>query len=488
MQEGLAHCKILFDNQNNPVDFVYISVNSAFERLTGLKDVIGKKVTEVIPGIRELSPELFEIYGRVALTGKPAKFVLDFKPMDMHLSISVYSTEKEYFVAVFDNITEQKQIDKTKKLTEEKLAKERNLLRTLIDNMPDRIYAKDTIGRFIISNNALAIRMGLNNPEEIVGKTDFDFLPYELATQFHADEHEVIRSGKPLINREESMDDVSGAHRWNLATKVPLRDNEGIITGIVGLGREITKRKQAELQLAKYAEQLKALNDTKDKFFSIIAHDLRGPFNILLNLSDILTSEIDTLTKDEIKGYNNELRISLTKQYELLINLLDWSKMQDGRFSLKSQIVLLHKEVSNVIVSLALSASNKGIELINNVEENISVFADINMLQLVLRNLISNSIKFTKKNGWVAVAAVKNGMFVEVVVSDNGIGISEEDLNKLFKIDVSYSTKGTENETGTGLGLMLCKEIIEKHNGKIWVESKLNKGSKFIFTLPADDL
>jgi len=230
------------------------------------------------------------------------------------------------------------------------------------------------------------------------------------------------------------------------------------------------------------------LNDAKDKFFSIIAHDLRGPFNTLLNLSEILFSEIDSLSKEEIKNFNEELHNSLTRQFELLNNLLDWSKMQDGRFKLNPRNVILYKEINKVMEPLELSASKKNIKLINNVEGGISVFADVNMIRLVLRNLISNGIKFTTRDGFVAVTAKKTRLYAQVIISDNGIGIAENDVEKLFGIENNYSTKGTENEIGTGLGLTLCKEIIEKHNGKIWVESEKNEGSNFIFTLPLKEL
>ena len=147
----------------------------------------------------------------------------------------------------------------------------------------------------------------------------------------------------------------------------------------------------------------------------------------------------------------------------------------------------MHKELNKVIELLALTAKQKGIELRNNVEDDLTVYADLNMLKLVLRNLISNGIKFTNKRGFVAVSAVKKDMIVEITVSDNGVGIAEGDLGKLFRDDVRYSTEGSSKEQGTGLGLLLCKEIVEKHGGKIWFESEVNKGSIFYFTIPQNN-
>jgi signal transduction histidine kinase len=176
--------------------------------------------------------------------------------------------------------------------------------------------------------------------------------------------------------------------------------------------------------------------------------------------------------------------LSVQKQFKLLTNLLDWARLQNENFVINPKTVLLYEKLDRVIGLLSLTAKEKGIELRNNLEQDLKVKADLNMLSLVLRNLISNSIKFTDMNGYVEVSADKKGKFVEITVADNGIGIPKDDLEKLFKDDVRYSTEGTKQEKGTGLGLLMCKEIIDKHGGKIWVESEMGKGSKFIFTLP----
>jgi PAS domain S-box-containing protein len=197
-----------------------------------------------------------------------------------------------------------------RKKIEEELAAERNLLRTLIDNMPDRIYAKDIKGRFIICNDAVVKRMGMARIEDIIGRTDFDFVQHDLAAQYFENEQVIIRTGIPKINHEESMGSISGITRWNLSTKVPLRDAKGNIIGIVGMGRDITERKLAEEEIELKNELLQTINAEKDKFFSILAHDLKGPLSAFLDATQILAEEIQNMTLEEIKDITINMKES----------------------------------------------------------------------------------------------------------------------------------------------------------------------------------
>ena len=473
----------------------------------------------------------------------------------------------------------------------------------ILDSVPAWIFYKDTENCFVRVNKTFADVMQMTK-EQLEGKSCFNLYPGEQAEAFWRDDREVIASGEPKMNIIEPMDSIKGK-LWVQTDKIPYRDIQGNIIGIIAfaiditerkqaeealkesyefnssllrtipfgmdivdeegsvlfqsenlqklfkkevIGKkcwelyrddktpcrdcplrkemkigetdvrevqgvlggkifeishtcmmfqgkkaileifiDITERKQAELQIQKYTEELIASNAAKDKFHRIIAHDLRSPFNGFLGVSEILVAEIDSLSKDEIKDFNKALNVSLHKQYDLLTDLLDWSRLQNKNFVFNNETVFLHKELNKVIELLALTAKQKGIELRNNVEDDITVFVDLNMLKLVLRNLISNGIKFTNKRGFVAVSAVKKDMIVEITVSDNGVGIAEGDLGKLFRDDVRYSTEGSSKEQGTGLGLLLCKEIVEKHGGKIWFESEVNKGSIFYFTIPQNN-
>jgi signal transduction histidine kinase len=244
----------------------------------------------------------------------------------------------------------------------------------------------------------------------------------------------------------------------------------------------VNKRK-INKQLNKLNYKLKELNATKDRFFSIVAHDLRGPFHSLLAFSDALSNDIDELSTEEIKSFNTDINKSLKKQFALLNNLLDWARLQNENYKLKFEDVDLYDIINEIMDTLSFTAEQKEIKLINDVSKNIIVNADKNMLQLVLRNLISNSIKFSNVQGIIKVTSLYKEGHVEIKVSDKGVGIPSEDLDKIFRIDVHYTTQGTFNEKGTGLGLILCKEIIEKHGGEISISSELGKGTDISFTL-----
>ena len=241
--------------------------------------------------------------------------------------------------------------------------------------------------------------------------------------------------------------------------------------------------KRINKQLNDLNTKLKELNYTKDKFFSIVAHDLRGPFHALLGLSEALSEDIDELSNEEIKEYNKDINTSLKRQYELLNNLLHWSRLQNVNYALSLEKVCLFDEINNTIQTLELASTSKELSIKNDVEKDVCINADRTMIQLVIRNIISNSIKFSDKNGSIKIYSEQFDGKVKVSVSDRGVGIPAKDLDKIFKIDVQYSTAGTMDEKGTGLGLTLCKEIIEKLGGSISINSELGKGTDVSFTL-----
>ena len=230
--------------------------------------------------------------------------------------------------------------------------------------------------------------------------------------------------------------------------------------------------------------ELRELNATKDKFFSIIAHDLKNPFNSILSFTELLGGKINTMKPEAIHKGITRINGSAKSAYRLLENLLEWARSQTGQLEYKPEYFSL-KNLFEVSCNLSeSSARNKNIALKFEYGENPDVYADLNMIRTVLRNLISNAIKYTPKGGEVLVRSVLNGKHVTIYVEDNGVGIPRGTLDKLFDISEKVSTAGTENETGTGLGLLLCKEFVRKHGGKILVESETGKGSRFSFSLP----
>ena len=370
----------------------------------------------------------------------------------------------------------------------EAMDKELNMLHTLIDTVPDRIYAKDSHGMFIFCNKALVKRMGKSDRDEIIGKTDFDLVQPDLAELYYASEQEIIRSGQALINHEEPMGNISGTIRWNLLTKVPLRDNQGKIIGVIGVGKDITDRKLAQEEITLKNEMLQTINDEKDKFFSILAHDLRSPLSSFLGLTQFLTEEIQNMTLDRIKKIVISMKDSAFNIYGLLENLLEWSRLKRGIMDFNPEKVNVKEISMECIEALTESANKKEIKISYSFPDDLEIFADSHMLQSIIRNLISNAIKFTPKTGEISVsAASKPDNAIEFKIQDSGIGMNKELIDKLFVLNAKTNRKGTEGESSTGLGLLLCKEFIDKHNGNILVESKEGKGSVFSFTIPWSD-
>jgi len=249
--------------------------------------------------------------------------------------------------------------------------------------------------------------------------------------------------------------------------------------------RDITERKKAEQALRESEIRLSELNATKDKFFSIIAHDLLSPFNSIIGLTNLLDSQLKQKDYEGLEKYNSIIQSSSKQALNLLTNLLEWARTQTGKIKFNPVTFELTQEIKETINLSNISAKRKEITIQQNLPSKLPVFADKLMIHTVLRNVISNAVKFTHKGGSIKVSAEKDKDHIKILVEDNGIGIKKEHMDNLFSIDNNYSQPGTQNETGTGLGLLLCNEFIKIHSGKIDVESKEGKGSRFYFTLPA---
>jgi signal transduction histidine kinase/Tfp pilus assembly protein PilF len=238
-------------------------------------------------------------------------------------------------------------------------------------------------------------------------------------------------------------------------------------------------------QLSISQESLKQANITKDKLFSIIAHDLSSPFNSILGFSDLLKSEAKHLDANDIEEYATHINSAAHQTHQLLKNLLAWASMKQDRMDFKPVKMKLFEAGNDIIQLLDNNAKQKNIKSDNRIPEDLTVNADPDMLHSILRNLVSNAIKFTPAGGWLELSATESPAEVIVSVKDNGIGISEQNIALLFDVEKNFTMPGTANEKGTGLGLVLCKEFVEKHEGRIWVESQKGKGSVFFFSMPS---
>ncbi|MCF6268553.1 MAG: PAS domain-containing sensor histidine kinase [Melioribacteraceae bacterium] len=371
--------------------------------------------------------------------------------------------------------------------------------RTLFRELKDVVYESTPEGKLIDINPAGLELFGYSSLEELrkvnIGE-DLYVNPNErlkLIEQFEKDGF--------VKNYEIKIKSKTGKEIVALETSFLIKD-DGKITGYRGIIRDITATKKHEELLVKYnnklaevnsqlkesEEKFKKLNEEKDKFFSIIAHDLKSPFNALLNLSEFLVEDLSELSIEEIKTFSMEINKSAHSVYNLLLNLLQWAQIKTGRLKVTSEKIALSSLLNNTIVLLNSVAKKKSIQLINEIDSSHFFKGDRTMISSVLQNLISNSIKFSKRNGKIVIQSYIDNDKIVVNVMDNGVGISSENIEKLFKLNEHLSTCGTANESGTGLGLILSKELVEQNGGKIWAESEERIGSTFSFTLNKSDV
>jgi len=399
------------------------------------------------------------------------------------IALMLYAFTNELSSKAYQN-RQLKQSIVERKRAEEELTQEQYLINTLLDNLPDHVYFKDRESRFIRVNKAQAKFLGLDHPDKAILKTDFDFFTGEHAKQAYDDEQAIIKTGQ-LLSKEEKETHHDRPDSWVSTVKLPLRDKEENIIGTFGISRDITGHKLAEEEIRLKNELLQASNAEKDKFFSIIAHDLRSPLSAFVAATQILAEDIQTMNMEEIKNITLNMKTSASNIYILLENLLEWSRLRRGGMDFVPEKLNLKEKIEACIDVLSESARKKRIGLFFSIPDELDAFVDNHMFDAVIRNLVSNAIKFTPAGGNVNVTAgYNNEHSIEVKISDNGIGMTPELKNKLFMISEKTNRNGTEGELSTGLGLLLCKEFIEKHGGKIWAESEVGKGSVFSFTIP----
>jgi two-component system, sensor histidine kinase and response regulator len=379
---------------------------------------------------------------------------------------------------MFWDVTERKQ-------AEESLEHERNLLQTLIDHIPDLIFVKDARGRFIMTNSAILGILGASTREEVLGKTDFDFLSRELADKYWADDERVILTGQPLIEREETTLDPDGNELWLLTTKVPLKNGNGDTYGLVGIARNITNRKRAEVQLRMAKEAADAANRAKSDFLANMSHEIRTPMNAIIGMTELL---LDTDLSPTQRDYLRMVQESGDALLTLINDILDFSKIEAGKLELDDATFDLRESLGDTMRSLALRAHGKGLELAFRVavETPNWLRGDVGRLRQIIVNLVGNSIKFTHQgevvlNVWPAEDDPEY-VRLHFAVKDTGIGIPEDKLDLVFQEFEQADASTTRRYGGTGLGLAISSRLVGLMGGRIEVESSVGKGSTFLFT------
>src|SRR5580704_2363689 len=369
---------------------------------------------------------------------------------------------------------------------EEALSEERKILRALIDNVPDFMYVKDLECRFLVANLSVARQMGAKTPEELLGKNDFDFYPSEIATTFYEDEQRVIRSGQPEVNREEAGLDSQGNASQIMTTQVPLRDKNGRVTGLVGIGRDITHLKKVQEEMQNAREAAEAASRAKSEFLANMSHEIRTPLNGVMGMTDLA---LETDLTQEQREYLETVKMSGDSLLTVINDILDFSKIEAGKIDLEALDFDLRDSLESTLKTLAVRADEKGLELLGEVAPEVPevVRGDSSRLRQIVVNLVGNAIKFTDR-GEIAVKVQVEGTegsdcICRFTVADTGVGIPEDKRELIFKPFSQADTSTTRKYGGTGLGLTISTRLVQMMRGKIWVESELGRGSQFHFTV-----
>jgi PAS domain S-box-containing protein len=487
MLNGFAYCKMIFE-EGHPRDFLYINVNEAFESLTGLKDVKGKKVSEVIPGIQKADPELFERYGRVALTGKPEVFETYVESLKMWFMISVYSPKKEYFVAVFDVITERKLAEDTLRENEKKLRE--------AQEMAHLGFWKWNIKTGDVEWSDEVFKIFHLNPEEFTPQIDsiLALSPWEEDHQRNTELiNRAIETHEPGDYEQKFLrsDKSIGYYYSTFQGKY---DENGVLISIVGTVLDITERKMAEEALRSLneelehwvfqrTEQLQAANKELEAFSYSVSHDLRAPVRAVNSYTKILMEEYENILDDEGKRICGIISSSASQMGELIDDLLSFSRI--GRSSLNPSLLDMKSMVLSVFADISSSEEKSRTNL--KTGKLHKAYGDASLIRLVWNNLISNAIKYSSKenSSEISIRSVLKDHAITYYVKDNGVGFDMQYKHKLFGV-FQRLHNGSEFE-GNGVGLAIVQRIVLMHGGKVKAEGEIGKGATFCFSLPVQD-
>jgi two-component system, sensor histidine kinase and response regulator len=377
-------------------------------------------------------------------------------------------------------------IDVTRrKFIEQELAKERNLFNALMENIPDTIYFQDTECRFMRINAAQARMLGITDPKEAIGKTDFDYFPGEIAQGFYDNERNLLESGQPILDAIQKVPRPDGQIQWLSATEVPIYDSQRKIIGFVGISRDITERKRVEAELQKAKLDAEEANRAKSEFLANMSHEIRTPMNGIIGMTELM---LDTPLNSEQRECLTLVKDSAEALLTLINDILDFSKIEAGKLTLDQTDFNLHDVLANTLRTLSVRASQKNLELIWSAKPGVpeNVCGDAGRIRQMMMNMVGNAIKFTESGEIAVTVQVETRQDQDVLlhfsVRDTGIGIAPEKQRVIFEAFTQADNSMTRNFGGTGLGLTISSRLVEMMGGKIWLESEMGKGSTFHFT------
>jgi PAS domain S-box-containing protein len=487
MLDGVAYCQMIFDDNNYPVDFIFIEVNKNYEKLSGMKNVSGKKITDLIPGIRQSNPEMFEKYAKVSLTGQSERFEIFVQPLARWFLISVYSSKKGYFTAVFQNITERKQIEKNledakiaafnvfadlndeKNKLDEAKAKEEAILASIADG----IIALDKSGKIILMNQTAEKMLGYTR-EESIGKHWHEILHREDEQGNSIPPSQGAIAAALSATKITKTTTTSFYYLRKDGTKFPVSRTvspvvlAGKVIGAINIFRDITREKE--------------IDSAKTEFVSLASHQLRTPLTGIEWLVELFLRK-EKLT-EQGKEYLNDIRFSVHRSNVLIKLLLNTSRIESGNVGVHPEslelVAFIEKHISEYKV---LCERKKLLLIFTQHPEKLHATTDVNLFEYILQNLVSNAIDYTH-DGKIEIRLEKKENLVLLAVADTGIGIPQDEQAHLFGKFMRASNAARAKTDGTGLGLYIAQEAARLLGGRIWFESVLGKGSTFFVEFP----
>ncbi len=493
-QHNEVNCQLYknFVDRSPDIFFVYSSKRGLVYSSPGFEDILGfnPNVTNISPfkWIEQIHPDdRQKVEDAITDSSKGAGYRIEYR---VRTSSGGWIWLREYFMrktiteddiiieGQATDITKEKNIEKALSISEEQV---RSISNNLVNGIIYQIYKLDDDTRKFtyISDNVerfygCTAHEAMQDASLLYGCFHEDDIPRIIEEELNA------LKNMSVFKTQARIVKPNGEVRWSQFISKPHVNNDTVYFD--GIEFDITEQKDTEHQLRKLIKE-------KNTLMQILAHDLRSPFNTLLGYSNLLLKRLNTLSKDTIRDQIKIINTQLKKTYSLLDNLLLWSKSQSGLIEFHLETILLKNICTETINSLSAEYKAKGIKVTFFEEKSQVITADPQMLSTVIRNLLSNAIKFTPENGQIDIfTTIENESNVSITISDNGVGIRKENQEKIWDSSKLYTTKGTNNEMGTGFGLLICKEFVEKHGGKIWVESEQGKGSDFKFSIPIGEI
>lgn len=500
--------RMLFENMNSGFTLFRVQDNKIF------LENANSKVFESFPKTRSVKfgcdlgatlPKFYEAFAddvfKVNNTGESLRYEKNFDLINRYMSFNFYRSEPGYVAMLAQDLTEKRlaekravelsyQIKKQYKDLDNKayeLDKAKKQLELFLEGSNDGTWNFDVADNKLTVNLQYRRQLGYEDDENaFVKPSDFvNVISDDENKQKFQTFYDGVKEGKiDMINEELKVRCKDGTEKWMLVKCVVKRDENGRAIRVAGVNTDISERKAYEETLNHKSEELQKANDTKNMFISIIAHDLRNPFNAIIGLTEILRKREAVINDPKANELSGVILQSAKTTYDMLNNLLLWCRSQQNTIAFEPEELNLHYTVDEALSEVKGQAQKKHIMLINRTSTSDTIWADAQMLQTIIRNITVNSVKYTNEGGLITVAAEQSPEGIDVIIEDNGIGMNQETVDKLLVVSRNRSTAGTAGEQGSGMGLLICKEFISRHHGKIKIESEVGKGTKFIITFP----